>query len=393
MTQATLRIVKRLSDVPREAWDALSAGGSPFLEWDWLTALEETGCATPETGWAPHHLLLEEGGRLVAACPLYLKGHSEGEFVFDHEWAHAARGAGLRYYPKLLVAVPFTPASGARLLVHPDVPAESRVVLIQALGNALLQLAQETELSSVHINFCTQEEVEALAPLGFLERTGMQYHWENRGYGGFDDYLAEFRSKRRTQIKRERREMEEQGVALRVVAGEAISAELVPTMYRLYSGHVEKMYWGRLYLNERFFRQVVERFRRHLCFVVAERKGEVIAGTFNVQKEGIFYGRYWGTFQELRHLHFNVCYYEAIAHCIRSGVQRFEPGAGGDFKQLRGFDPRQTRSLHAFVHPGLHEAVERYLKRERMHMGQAIERLNEESALKPRGGESGEVQS
>ena len=384
MTQATLRIVRRLSEVPREAWDALSAGGSPFLEWDWLTALEESGCATPETGWAAHHILIEEHGKLVAACPLYLKGHSEGEFVFDHEWAHAARGAGIRYYPKLLVAVPFTPASGARLLVHPDAPPERRSALIQALGDALLQLARETELSSVHINFCTQEEVEALGPLGFLERKGMQYHWENRNYSTFEDYLAEFRSKRRTQIKRERREPEEQRVTLRAVAGVAIAPELVPTMFKLYRGHVEKMYWGRLYLNEEFFRSIVERFSRNLCFILAEREGRVIAGTFNVQKAGVFYGRYWGTFEELRHLHFNVCYYEAIAHCIRGGVRRFEPGAGGDFKQLRGFDPRETRSLHAFMHPGLHEAVEGYLRRERASMSQVIESRNEASQLKPR---------
>jgi hypothetical protein len=390
MTQAKLRIVHRLSEVPRAAWDALGGGDSPFLEWDWLTALEETGCATPETGWAPHHLLLEEGGRLVAACPLYLKGHSEGEFVFDHEWAHAAQGAGLRYYPKLLVAVPFTPAAGGRLLVERDAPAARRVALMQALGRSLLELAREAALSSVHVNFCTREEAEALAPLGFLERKGMQYHWENRGYGNFDDYLAEFRSKRRTQIKRERREMADLGVTLRAVSADAIPPELVPTMYRLYRGHVEKMYWGRLYLNERFFERIVQRFARNLCFVLAEREGRVIAGTFNVQKAGVFYGRYWGTFEELRHLHFNVCYYEAIAHCIRDGVQRFEPGAGGDFKQLRGFDPRETRSLHAFVHPGLQEAVERYLARERTHMGQVIERLNAESQLKPRAAEDPE---
>jgi predicted N-acyltransferase len=384
MAQATLRIVNRLAEVPREAWDALSPGGSPFLEWDWLTALEESGCAVAAKGWAAHHLVLEQAGRIVAACPMYLKGNSEGEFVFDHEWAHAASSAGLRYYPKLLVAVPFTPAAGTRLLVHPDIPAEERAAYRQALGRALLDIARETKLSSVHINFCQPDEAEALVPLGFLERTGMQYHWENRGYGGFDDYLAEFRSKRRTQIKRERRELLDQGIVVRALAGDDIRADVVPTMFRLYLRHIQKMYWGRQYLNEDFFRRVVETFRRNLCFVVAERAGAIVAGTFNVQKDGVFYGRYWGAFEELRYLHFNVCYYEAIDHCIRTGVRRFEPGAGGDFKQLRGFDPRPTLSLHAFVHPGLHEAVGQYLERERTHVGHVIERLNEESELKPR---------
>jgi hypothetical protein len=388
MPQATLRIVNRLTEVPRAAWDALSPDGSPFLEWDWLTALEESGCAVAEKGWAAHHLVLEQEGRIVAACPLYLKGNSEGEFVFDHEWAHAARDAGLRYYPKLLVAIPFTPATGTRLLVHPAVPAEQRAACRQALGRALLDIARETRLSSVHINFCLPEEADALVPLGYLERTGMQYHWENRGYGGFDDYLAEFRSKRRTQIKRERRELQEQGIQVRALAGDAIEAEAAPAMFRLYLGHIRKMVWGRQYLNEDFFRRVVASFRRNLCFIVAERGGSVVAGTFNVQKGGVFYGRYWGAFEELRYLHFNVCYYEAINHCIRTGAQRFEPGAGGDFKQLRGFDPRPTRSLHAFVHPALHEAVGQYLERERAHVGHVIERLNEESELKPRAGEA-----
>jgi predicted N-acyltransferase len=165
---------------------------------------------------------------------------------------------------------------------------------------------------------------------------------------------------------------------------------LVPTVYQLYRGHVEKMYWGRLYLSDSFFERIIEHFRRNLCLVLAERNGQVIAGTFNVQKAGVFYGRYWGAFEELRHLHFNVCYYEAIEHCIRSGIQRFEPGAGGDFKRLRGFDPRPTHSMHAFTHPGLHDAVNRYLEQERAHMASAIERLNEDSRLKPRGEEGEE---
>ncbi|HUJ75636.1 MAG TPA: GNAT family N-acetyltransferase, partial [bacterium] len=306
------------------------------------------------------------------------------EFVFDHEWAYAARSAGIQYYPKLLVAVPFTPATGARLLVSPAVEeAAQRTRLRQALGQALLQVCRDNELSSVHINFCMAEEAEALVPLGFLERTGMQYHWENRSYAAFADYLAEFRSKRRTKIRRERREMEDQGVTLRVLAGEEIAPEITSTMFRLYQGHVEKMYWGRQYLNEQFFARVIERFRRNLCLVLAEQGGQVIAGTFNVQKSGVFYGRYWGAFTELRYLHFNVCYYQAIEHCIRAGIQRFEPGAGGDFKQLRGFDPRPTRSLHYFLHPGMQEALAGYLLRERRQMERAIEQMREESQLKP----------
>ncbi len=202
MSGTTVRIVTSMTEVSQADWDALAGGGSPFLEWDWLASLEEAGCVSPETGWSPHHILVEEDGGLVGACPLYLKGHSEGEFVFDYQWAFAAQEAGLIYYPKLLVAVPFTPATGVRFLTAPGAP---RTALIHAMGEALKSLCGENNLSSVHVNFCTPEEVEALRPLGFLERVGLQFMWENRGYRNFEDYLAEFRSKRRTKIRREQK--------------------------------------------------------------------------------------------------------------------------------------------------------------------------------------------
>ena len=374
-----ISLVHRLADVPRAEWDALAAGESPFLEWDWLASLEEAGCAVAETGWAPHHILVRKGGKLIGACPLYLKGHSEGEFVFDHQWASAARGAGIEYYPKLLVAVPFTPAAGTRFLT---LAGEDRAVLVRLMGAALIQVCKDNGVSGVHVNFCQEDEAAALAPLGYVARIGFQYQWENRGYRDFEDYLAAFRSKRRTKIRRERREMSDQGIALRVLEGEAIPASLVPTMYRLYRGHVEKLYWGRLYLTERFFDLAHERFRRNLSLVLAEQGGEVIAGTFNVRKNGVYYGRYWGAFRDVKHLHFNVCYYAAVEHCIASGIQRMEPGAGGDFKQLRGFDPRPTRSMHYLAHDGLREAVARHLEGEREHVQAVIASLNDESQLK-----------
>jgi hypothetical protein len=369
-----------LAQVPRAEWDGLTGGESPFLEWDWLASLEEAGCACAETGWAPHHLLVRQGAELIGACPLYLKTHSEGEFVFDHPWAYAARSAGIPYYPKLLAAVPFTPASGTRLLTR---PGQDRTALLRAMGAALIQLGRDHGLSSIHVNFCTEEERDALAPLGFLERIGHQFHWKNRGYRDFEDYLSAFRSKRRNTIRRELRAMAEEGVVIQAVQGEEIAAELMPTVYQLYKGHVEKLYWGRLYLNERLFRLAHERFRRHLCLVLARQQGAVIAGTFNVQKGGVFYGRYWGAFKELRHLHFNVCYYAAIEHCIRHGFKRMEPGAGGDFKQLRGFDPVPTRSLHYLFHEELRLAVARHLERERAQALAAIARMRAESQLKP----------
>lgn len=383
MSAWQIRIVKEISSLPSQAWDALvGEDETPFLEWDWLAALEATGCVTPEKGWAPHHVVVEREGRLIGACPLYLKGHSEGEFIFDYEWAYAADNASIDYYPKLLVAVPFTPVNGVRFLTA---PGEDRIELIRVMGQVLVQICDQNGLSSVHINFCQDDEIAALKPLGYLERLGLQYHWENRGYGEFEDYLADFRSKRRTKIRRERREMTDLGIVIRARVGDEISEALVSTMYRLYAEHVDKLHWGRRYLNEAFFERIVERFRRNLCFITAESDGRVIAGTFNVQKAGVFYGRYWGAFEEVKHLHFNVCYYAAVEHCITHGLQRMEPGAGGDFKQLRGFDPRPTRSLHYLAHDGLREAVSGHLEHERTRMELVIDHLNDQSQLKAGG--------
>lgn len=370
-----------MTDIDRAQWNALvGLGGSPFLEWDWLAALEESGCVSAKTGWAPHHIIVRDGGRLVAGAPMYLKSHSQGEFVFDHSWADAAHRAGLDYYPKLLVGVPFTPATGARLLTHPDLP---RPPLLSLLASALRDLCVGNELSSVHVNFCEPDVVDPLRAVGFLHRQGVQYHWRNRGYATFEDYLGALRSKRRNQVRRERREVAASGVVVTIHEGEGIDDALFDPMFRIYLSTIEKMYWGHQYLNERFFHLLRERFKRNLCFVVARRDAEIIAGTVNVQKSGTFYGRYWGAHQEVRHLHFEVCYYAAIEHCIVRGHERFEPGAGGEFKYWRGFDPTPTDSMHFIPHAGFARAVGEFLERERAHVSATIDEMREHGALKP----------
>jgi predicted N-acyltransferase len=370
VAELDLELAEGVREVPAPEWNALVGDGSPFLEWEWLASLEEAGCVGPETGWAPRPLLLRERGRLVAACPLYLKGHSEGEFVFDWGWADAADRAGIRYYPKLLVGVPFTPVSGARLL---SAPGEDRALRARQLAASLAELCAGNGLSSAHVNFCLEDEHEALLGAGFLPRLGFQYHWQNAGFGGFDDWLGALRSKRRNQVRREQRALETQGVVIERLFGDAIPDALVGPMFDLYLATIRGNPWGRQYLNARFFELLAERFRSRLCFVVAKAGGHVVGGTVNVQKGDALYGRYWGALRPLRHLHFNVCYYAGNAHCIEHGLQRFEPGAGGEYKQLRGFDATPTWSFHWLADEKLRHAVVRFLERERAEAGHAID--------------------
>ncbi|HUA35207.1 MAG TPA: GNAT family N-acetyltransferase [Candidatus Binataceae bacterium] len=378
-----VEIAEGIEKVPREAWDALlEPDDSPFVEWDWLYAMEHSKCAVRKTGWAPYHLLIRDRARkkIVAGCPLYLKTHSMGEFVFDHGWADAADRAGIRYFPKLMVGVPFTPHTGRRILTA---PGANRAALINLVGHALTTICAENKLSSIHINFCEPEEAAALTPLGFMERLGYQYHWQNAGFSSFDDYLMRLKHKRRTAVKHERSALIEQGIEIRVDAGESTPDAMFPQMFQIYLSTIEKLYWGRQYLNEEFFDILRERFKRNVAFIGAYRGKKLVAGAINLQKAGVLYGRYWGCFQEHRFLHFNVCYYAGIEHAIANGIQRYEPGAGGEYKWLRGFDPALTRSVHYVAHPGLRKAIADFLKRERREVERWIETGSAHSQLKP----------
>ena len=374
----TLRVLSAVRDVPRATWNALVGDGSPFLEWEWLATVEDSGSATPAAGWLPQHLTLWEDGQLVGACPLYVKGHSLGEFVFDQGWAAAAGRAGIAYYPKLLVGVPFTPVTGARFLAV----GAARREIIDALAAALEERCRRDRFSSVHVNFCLPDETAVLGVRGWLQRTGYQYHWSNPGFTTFDEYLARLRSKRRNQARRERRTLAADGVEITVHAGSDIPPALMPRMFELYQSTVERLPWGQQYLDHRFFELAGERLRHRLCLIVARQGGEVIAGTFNVQKGDALYGRYWGAVRALRHLHFNVCYYAAIEHCIAAKLRRFEPGAGGEFKQLRGFEPRATESMHFIVDRRLADAVRAFLGRERQAIAAEMRWLEEQTALR-----------
>lgn len=361
----TLTVLDGVSELDASTWNALLGGpdASPFLEHGFLTSLEEAGTLEIETGWVPRIPVLKRGDEVVAAVPAYVKLHSFGEFVFDHSWAHFAERSGVRYYPKLLVGVPFTPVTGRRFLTA---AGEDRAKLVPVLGRALTELAEAFECSSVHVNFAEKEEAEALESAGYLLRHGIQYHWHREGAETFDDYLGRFNSKRRNQLKRELRAPEEQGLELEVLRGEALAGN-EKLAFRLYLSTVEKFVWGRQYLNQKVFDLWVKRIPHSLEVVVARRRddGDVVAGAVNFAKGRRMYGRYWGCFEEYKHLHFNVCYYRGIRECIDRGLDVFEPGAGGEHKLVRAFAPTVMYSAHWLAHPGLRDAIAQHLDHER----------------------------
>ena len=340
----------------------------PFLSRDFLDVLERTACVGPKTGWMPHHVTLHEGDRLVAIAPGYLKGNSEGEFVFDHAWAGLAERLGVAYYPKLVFAVPFTPATGSRFLC-----AEAeRPRLLPIFAAAVRRLVDVHEISSAHVLFPPADDAELLAKVGLAHRHGIQFHWRNQGYKDFDQFLGTFKAKRRHQLRRERRELEQQGIRIETHTGEALTPDVVDTMYDFYTRTVKRFYWGRQYLNRAFFEEICARLRGSVEIVLARDGNRAIAGAFNLFGARTLYGRYWGASEERPFLHFNVCYYHSIDECIARGAVAFEPGAGGEHKVVRGFEPSITHSLHHLADPRIDHAVRDFLVRERDAVRRAI---------------------
>jgi len=378
-----LRSYESIRDLGEQHWSALAGDAPPFLSFDWLDALEQTGCVRPERGWMPMHLGLWRGDELVAAAPAYVKGNSEGEFVFDHSFAQFAESRlHVDYYPKLIVAVPFTPATGPRLLVAPGVDLAA---VHGAFAAGLEQLCERLGLSSAHVLFPPRAEAELLSDAGLVHRYGLQFHWHNAGYACFDDFLARFSAKRRHQIRRERRDMERQGIDFRILSGSDIDAEAVDVMFEFYRATVEKFYWGRQYLNRNFFHEVASRMPGSLHFVLARERssGQALGGAFNLLGGDKLYGRYWGAAEERPFLHFNVCYYQGVEDAIARGLSLFEPGAGGEHKLARGFEPTLTHSAHHFADSRLDHAVRDYCAREREALDDHIADSRRDPLLKP----------
>lgn len=378
MLKPAVRTHRRISEIGREAWDACAThpahGGNPFVTYDFLDILEESGCAVERTGWGPQHLSVEdEAGRVGAVMPLYLKSHSQGEYIFDHAWADAYERAGGRYYPKLLSAAPFTPASGPRLLVRPDVPAEEGRRML--LGGALT-VCERYEVSSFHVNFPTASEWEWMGEQGLARRQGQQYHWFNRGYGGFEDFLADLSSGRRKTIRRERRDAQA-GLEIVCLTGADLSEDAWDAFYEFYMDTGSRK-WGRPYLNRLFFSLLGERMADRVLLIMARRGGHWIAGALNLTGGEALYGRNWGCVEDVPFLHFELCYYQAIEWAIGRGLARVEAGAQGQHKIARGYLPSPVFSAHYIADPALRGPVEDFVAREKAAVDGEMEWLAEE---------------
>ena len=356
--QYTARILPQISDVSETDWDGLIPDGKhPFLSHRFLNAAEQSGCASAETGWTPRHIWVEdEAGQVVGAAPLYVKTHSRGEYVFDHSWADALMRAGFEYYPKLQCSVPFTPATGPRLLAHTDMAR-------QAVAGAMIQACAEWEMSGVHLTFLTEPDRKLLKGLGFAAREDRQFHFINRGYGDFDDFLASLASRKRKNIRKERQAARD-GVKIRRLSGDDLKDEHWDVFYQCYLDTGTRK-WGRPYLNRQFFDLMQQTMRNDIVLVMAWMDDTPIAAALNFMGSEALYGRNWGALVHKPFLHFELCYYQAIEAGLELGLPKVEAGAQGEHKLSRGYEPVITHSAHWLAHSGLRHAVEDYLDRER----------------------------
>ncbi|HYQ00116.1 MAG TPA: GNAT family N-acetyltransferase [Polyangiaceae bacterium] len=377
------RTHERIADIGASVWSSLAGQDcQPFLRYEWLSALEDTGCIEPSRGWLAMHVAAYQEGELVAVAPAYVKRNSEGEFVFDHSIARYAQGnLGIDYYPKLIVAVPFTPATGPRVLIK---PGQDSAAILRGFAAALPQIAERIGASSCHVLFPEPAQAAGLEAEGYLPRHGLQFHWRNPGYQTFDDFLARFNSKRRNQIRREIREMRDRQIDLSVLTGERIRPELVDFIFDFYRSTVQKFFYGKQYLNRAFFEQVCQSMPEHLHVVIARDASSQrpFAGAFNLLGKQALYGRYWGALEERPFVHFNVCFYRGIQECIERGLSLFEPGAGGEHKLARGFEPARTFSAHSFRDRRLTSAVADFLERERGAISAHLSESQTESGLR-----------
>jgi predicted N-acyltransferase len=371
MSDISIRTLASLEEVNSEAWDALDHGDSPFQRYGFLRALEESESVGPDTGWLPSYMLVESEGKLLGACAAYVKTDSYGEYIFDWAWARAAGHFRQAYYPKLTVAAPFTPATGARLLIA---PGEDRSQITAALMTGLVEMVKRFGLSSAHVLFCTDEEAAAMEEQGLARRASYQFHWFNRDYGDFDAFLAALKSRKRKQIRKERRRAQEAIDRIEFVPAREMQSEDFSALDRFYRKTVAEHH-GFDYLRPGFFEAAAKRLPEIMHFARASKGGRVVAGAVFFETEAALYGRYWGCDEELDFLHFEVAYYAAIERCIERGIGLFEAGAQGQHKLMRGFEPTMTHSCHLMADPKFDAAIRGFVEQERAEVVGRMEYL------------------
>jgi predicted N-acyltransferase len=380
LSKFELSLHSRIADIGAVEWDACAGDENPFVSYAFLSALEDSGSVGNRTGWHPRYAMLrDEAGAIAAVAPAYAKTNSYGEYVFDHAWANALERAGGRYYPKLQIAVPFSPVPGPRFLAKPGLPAAT-------MGAALIQAAKELGCSSAHATFCTADEWSELGEAGWLQRVGTQFHWDNQGYKTFDDFLAALSSRKRKAIKRERRDAAE-GLTIKALSGTDLTPKIWDAFYKFYLSTVDRK-WGGAYLTQKFFTILGQRLPDKVVLMIAERDGTPIAGALNLRGKTALYGRNWGSTEDVPFLHFELCYYQAIDYAIAHGLQRVEAGAQGEHKIQRGYTPKPTFSVHWIDNPSLARAVNEFLEAERPAMLETMAAMEADSPYK-KSGEAG----
>ncbi len=377
--QYSIAWIQKIAEIPEFAWDALAKPlKTPFLEWQWLNNLETSGSATPKTGWQPCHLTVWRDRQLISAAPLYLKSHSHGEFVFDHQWADLSYRLGIPYYPKLLGMTPFTPATGYRFLMA---DGENETELTRLMIAAIDHFCDRNQLSGCHFLFVDEQWRKLMETCGFTAWLHHSYIWQNQNFTQFDDYLNVFNTNQRRNIKRERKAVNKAGLIVKTLAGEEIPHHFFSLIYRFYGSTCDKFYWGSKYLTRRFFEQLHPHYSHRVVLATAyeeENDHRPVGLSFLLRKDENLYGRYWGSLQEYDCLHFETCYYKPIEWAIENGIKMFDPGAGGSHKRRRGFPATSNHSLHRFYNPRMSQILRNYMQEVNQMEQEEINAINQE---------------
>ena len=380
----TIAFLPSLSDIDASSWDACVGDNDPFASYNFLNALEKSESVGGHSGWTPYHMVIRQGdedGLLLACMPLYAKSHSYGEYVFDHGWADAFERTGGRYYPKLQCSIPFTPATGPRLLVNLSALPEQILPLKQALLDGLVRITEKLEFSSAHLTFLTGEDAAICKEMGLLIRHDQQFHWQNDGYDTFDDFLSALSSRKRKQIRKERRTIAESDININMLSGSDITEQHWDDFYHFYMDTGARK-WGQPYLTRAFFSEIHETLRDRIVLIMCQREGRNIAGALNFLGKDTLYGRQWGCIEDHPCLHFEACYYQAIDFAIKNGLKTVEAGAQGPHKLARGYVPVQTSSAHYIANPSFRDAVARYLEQERDGVAAEIDYLSSKTPFR-----------